>query len=302
LAIIIAALSAPAVFGQAVTLPNPLLPPEDLPVAAQKYWSPLGLPRLRDPIAAGESAKLPVGAYDVDLLEAFTDVSSLLTQKTEKVGALRVLKLKAGTEWSRPLKKSDSGRLFVSILAYASNVTVVSVGNAWVSIVDSPNSDGLQIMVGEGSTAGVKWRASGLDVMPDQFGGATLANLPVLTIRVDTNAGIWDLYAGPRLIADSIPLSKGEAPNLAFKAGKDGAWVCGLIQTTENPLFADANNNGIDDAFEQKKNGALLPASTDLATRSRLIKVWNSEAYLNPQRAWFLEKPLADRFNKAVKN
>ena len=63
------------------------------------------------------------------------------------------------------------------------------------------------------------------------------------------------------------------------RAGKEGAWISGLVLADENPLYDDANNNGIDDRFEVEKRGTALPANAALTDRKLLAQQWK-EAHL----------------------
>ena len=80
-----------------------------------------------------------------------------------------------------------------------------------------------------------------------------------------------------------------------MKAGTEGAWVCGLVLADENPLYADANFNGIDDGFERQKRGALLPAGAAIAPRQQLAQDWKVAQRAKAPPVLFVNRPLPDR-------
>jgi hypothetical protein len=79
------------------------------------------------------------------------------------------------------------------------------------------------------------------------------------------------------------------------KAGANGAWVCGLVLADENPLFVDANANGIDDAFEkEKRGGTLLAANATTTDRTALAAQWKSSQNAKPPAPLTVLRPLPD--------
>ena len=93
----------------------------------------------------------------------------------------------------------------------------------------------------------------------------------------------------------ALPPRKSAPGNLqVVAAGNAGAWLCGLVLADENPLYADANFNGIDDAFEKQKRGVLLQATASLAAHQLLAKEWQSAQRAKPPPALFLFRPLPD--------
>src|SRR5882724_5175046 len=148
-------------------------------------------------------------------------------------------------------------------------------------------------MIGEPSAAGLQWRDTGILVLKQVFGGQTMASFPVITVRLDPKAGVWDLYSGSRQVADNVALAKpgstdANAGKFLVRPGNGRAWLCGLVQTEDNPLFEDTNGNGIDDAFEREKKGGLLPASLTPAERAAAAKEWRETARTQRSQAWLI--------------
>jgi hypothetical protein len=94
-----------------------------------------------------------------------------------------------------------------------------------------------------------------------------------------------------------LPLiaAKRDHRQFTVKAGTEGAWVCGVVLADENPLYEDANVNGIDDAFERQKHGVLLPAGAAIATRQQLAQDWKAAQRAKAPPALFVQRPRSDR-------
>ena len=119
----------------------------------------------------------------------------------------------------------------------------------------------------------------------------------MLTVALDPAAGVWHLYSGSRLLADHLPLLAGKGNDRQFTvtAGTEGAWICGLVQSDENPLYEDANFNGVDDAFEKQQfGGTVLPATATLPDRQQLAQQWKAAQRTKAPAALFLNRPLPD--------
>jgi hypothetical protein len=273
--------------------------PADLSANPDDVRAPLGLPRLKTKSKPGKAAPLASSAYDLDPLAVPPVAKTAGGICPVQRNGVRVLELDAAHEWKRPLLKSGKGPLCVSFLLYGSDATVIAIDGAWLGVARSPVSQCLQLMIGESTPEGPKWREAGLHVQCQTYGGGEMAPFPVLTVRLDPGAEVWDLYAGPRQLADNISLPKtkgGETPpdHFLVRAGQGKTWLCGLVQTTDNPLFEDSNGNGIDDDFERSKKGALLPANLPVAQRAATAKEWRDSATARPPEAWRVEKPRPD--------
>ena len=75
-----------------------------------------------------------------------------------------------------------------------------------------------------------------------------------LSARLDFTGHKWDLYAGGTMVAADVPFINSASTYLSsFQVQGDTAaasGVDGILAGPSNPLFADTNNNGIDDAWE----------------------------------------------------
>ncbi|MBI5693183.1 MAG: hypothetical protein HZC55_24160 [Verrucomicrobia bacterium] len=80
-----------------------------------------------------------------------------------------------------------------------------------------------------------------------------------------------------------------------LRSGSEGAWVTGLVLADENPIYEDANANGLDDRFEVSRRGFLLPASASKAERQTLAQQWREAQRAKPPPAFFVQRPAADR-------
>ena len=74
-----------------------------------------------------------------------------------------------------------------------------------------------------------------------------------LTVRLDEPRGIWDLYEEDRPIAARIGLGAGASAGIftVTSRGPGPTLLDELLLSERNPLFEDADGDGIDDAFER---------------------------------------------------
>jgi hypothetical protein len=123
-----------------------------------------------------------------------------------------------------------------------------------------------------------------------------LAPLPVLTLRIDPEAGMWDVYSGARLLAHGLPLIAANRADrrIILKAGTDGAWISGVVLADDNPLYDDANENGIDDRFEYQQRGGPLPSGA-IVERGLVADQWRSAQRGGGAPILVFRRPLPDR-------
>ena len=256
---------------------------------------PLGLPRLAPSGAVTPVPVLAAGKFAVDDL-ATTGAGA---SKEQKKG-IDYVALDPAREWTRPLRGSGKDVQFVSFSVHASLSTIVRVGDAWLALIDGLSAKYGQLMVGKPGRTGIDWQPLNIHLPLAPYGGKPFAALQTLTVRLDPQAGNWDLYFGSRLVAEDLPfytpVGKGNPKELSILPGKQGAWMVGLVQSDENPLYEDANANGIDDRFEQQHRGALLAASAPAADRTALIKAWRAYTRTHPTPALVVKRILPDRF------
>jgi hypothetical protein len=234
--------------------------------------APLGLVRLHNDTYPGHPATLPTSKFAVDPLAA--DETSGV--KKDKMGGVDFLRLAPGREWWRPLRGPARAISFVSFQLAASQSTIIDLGGARIGLTASTTSGTLQLMFDESLAGKLHWKALNLQAGAAKYGGMTLVALPTLTVRVDPNARTWDLYWAGRMVAAGLPLIAAKIDDRRFvlRAGMEGALITGLVMADENPLYEDANLNGVDDGFERQSRGMLLANNATFANRKLLADEW----------------------------
>jgi hypothetical protein len=269
-----------------------------LPAQVPTPATPLGLPRLRAQPPNGAPASLKAADYDIDTLDLPANGRALGLRK-ESQGSSEVLKIAADKELVRPLKTSPGKVAYYSFLVYGSPYSVLSFEGVSLAFAASPVSGAIELMVGVEVDGKLSWRSTNQHLSVDTYGGQRLAGSPVLTVRVDPKAGEWDLFSGPRQVASNLPLlpdaGKGAKRELVLHGGTDGLWLAGFVQSSANPLFEDANDNGVDDAFERSKGGSLQGANASGEDRRALAAAARADALTKTPEAWFLDRPRPDR-------
>lgn len=240
----------------------------------------LNLPRLKP---TGH-ARLEATRFTIDPLDdqPATGARSVIQERS------RSLRLPAAREWSRPLRGRPQDILFVSFLAYPSIGTSCDIGGARFILQPGAQAGRARLVVG-GTT-------QVLTVKLETHGGARLAALPVLTVRLDPPAGTWDLYSFDRLLAADLPLAPDKgARQFSVQPGSEGASLVGLVVAADNPLFVDTNANGIDDTFEKSaRHGTLLAANTPAGDRRKLASEWMAAQHRAGPIAWRIRRPAPD--------
>jgi Alpha/beta hydrolase of unknown function (DUF900) len=125
----------------------------------------------------------------------------------------------------------------------------------------------LQVFSGNGSGGGT-WASTPFTIPLDANNLAQ--NWVRLTARLDFTRQLWDLYANSQMIAADVPFVSVSSYLSTFQLQGDVTTASGLDDIyagPANPLFADVNNDGIDDAWETAhglslttNNRALSPA------------------------------------------
>ncbi|MDI1248189.1 MAG: Ig-like domain-containing protein [Lacunisphaera sp.] len=131
-----------------------------------------------------------------------------------------------------------------------------------VALTGTSSSGNLQVFSGDGAGGGT-WLPTGAGPVLDASG--RVADWLRLTTRADYTGKTWDLYLNGRMIAANLGFIDNTQP--AFTGlGLSGhaTLVTGfddLLVGFENPLFADADHDGMDDAWETAHG--LNPALND---------------------------------------
>jgi hypothetical protein len=153
--------------------------------------------------------------------------------------------------YAKPVAESD-----------IATATTFNVGSARFAFVRNGGEGILQTFNGNGSGDGA-WS-------PTIFTTPLAANRQSqnwieLTVRLDFTQGTWDLYAnGAMVAANQGFLDSTSAALASFSVQGDAATaseIDDILADTDNPLFTDANNDGIPDSWEQHYN--LSTATND---------------------------------------
>lgn len=232
------------------------------------------------------------GRFEVDALSAARAPGAANARRN----AVEILQLPAGVDWSRPLRGNPREVTFASLHACVSQSTIIEAGGARLGVTASASDGCLQLMYDDSTAGSLQWKGLGVVVRVERYEGAMLAPLPVLTLRIDPEAGVWDVYSGARLLAHSLPMIAANRADrrITLRAGANGAWISGVVLSDDNPLYEDANENGIDDRFEYQQRGALLPTGAH-AERGLVADHWRSVQRAAGVPILVFRRPLADR-------
>jgi hypothetical protein len=290
----------------AATPPTPVAPSKaDAPAKQPKIVSKndpsvvtapaLNLPRLQTRTKPGDLTRMASNHVTVDKLSPQGSPGAKAVTK----GALTYLTINSGKDFSSPIRSKANDPTFVSFFVYASDGTTFDIGGARLAIKATTKPGYAQLFVSENATPSSPLRALPEFVRIETHDKAALAALPVLTVRLDPKAKVWDLYSFNRLVAEDLPLTTAptrgnQAKEFSLTAGKAGASIHSLVSSDENPLFADLNNNGIDDKFERTKRTHLLDDDNTAADRSKMVHDWKAHQTATKLKPWSIQRPLPD--------
>lgn len=255
--------------------------------------APLGLPRLESNPRPGQPAPLAPERYTVDGLAAGGVPGVGRTRRED----CDLLVLEPGSQWSRPLRGAGREIAFVSFQFCASASTILDVAGVRLGLTLGPAGNSLQLMYDDSASGALQWKPLQVHVATAAYGGRTMAALPTLTLRLDPLNQTWDLFSGARLVASQLPMiaARNDRWQFTVRGGAAGAWLSGLVCADENPLFADANANGVEDAFERQRRGHLLSPTAGAADLRALAAEWREAQRLQPPAALYVKRPAADR-------
>lgn len=254
--------------------------------------APLGLLRLQPATKPGQAPVLTASKFAVDDLSAGAALGASKIRRDD----VDLLTLDPNREWSRPLRGSPREVSFVSFLLLGSSGTIIDLGGVRLGLTLSPAGGNLQLMYDDSTSGTLQWKPLNVHIGTGRFGGRTFAALPTLTVRLDPASNTWDLYSGSRLMVDHLPIiaARKDQRQFSLRAGNEGAWLTGLVMADENPLYEDANANGIDDRFELQKRGALLAGTASVADRQSLAQEWKTAQRQSRPPALFVKRPQPD--------
>ncbi len=244
---------------------------------------PQGLPRLAGWQTEQESTSIPESA--ISIVDIGSPQVAASTGRISTQGKIPYLAIAPGTEWTTPLRPLRAGANYTTFTLQASLDSVVSVDGVFVSLVKSTLPGYATMMVGYPKANAIEWVSLFHDVEVRPYSGQLMGTLAIVTICTDTEAHQWSISLCDRLAAHDLPLgpvSPGIPRIFSVKAGAAGAWVCGVATSDENPVFEDANHNGVRDSFEIKLLGAPLDRKASRETREQLIQMWKERMYIEP--------------------
>lgn len=257
-----------------------LLPAEE---KDQLTKPPQGLRRLAGRPAEPGGTVIPASAISiVDIGAPQVEASA---GRIASRGNIRYLALPPGAEWSTSLRPLRAGVNYTTFTMLASLDTIVSVDGALVSLVKSYQPGYATVVVGYPKDDAIEWVSLDHHVGLRPYGGQPMGTLAVITICTDTESRQWSILLLDQVAAYDLPLGQVEpgAPRvLSVKAGPSGAWVCGVANSDENPVFDDGNHNGVRDSFETTLLGAPLARHASRRDRDALVNLWKLRFELQP--------------------
>ncbi len=153
--------------------------------------------------------------------------------------------------------RSDPGVTFVDLFATPAAAAVAADGVFFetdavqVALTGGAGVGSLQAFNGNGAEGGAWYTTSASPLL--DTAGRTRDWLRVTT-RTDYTARIWDLYVDGRMIAANLGFLKNSPPSLTGLSLSGHATVAttvdDLLAGFENPLFVDADKDGMEDAWE----------------------------------------------------
>jgi alpha-tubulin suppressor-like RCC1 family protein len=153
------------------------------------------------------------------------------------------------------------------------------------AMANSGTNGQLDAFDGDGAGGG-QWRTTSFTA-PLAAGGQT-QNWIRFTGRLDFGRHTWDLYANGQMVAAGLGFRESNSSGLTtFGVQGHAAAVTRLdylLAGPQNPLFADLNDNGIDDAWETAHGLSLSGNNRDLSPSGNGVTVVQSYiAGLDPQ-------------------
>jgi len=226
-------------------------PPRGMSDSARENWAPLGLPRLRHSVPLGQAVPLGSNSYFIDPLER-NEAGHERQNLVERDG-IRILEIGEGYQWVRPLLWSNPTS-FISVQIYATLGTRFRIGGQSFKFDTGPLENGGTLYFKNPEVEG--WMSSGVHIRMEEFEGRRYAALPIITVRYSPIESKWDAFFGATRKVSSMPIhgELGMPNTIEIEGGRGGAWVSGLVQSIENPLFEDADKNGVADEMLSDKS------------------------------------------------
>lgn len=157
--------------------------------------------------------------------------------------------------------------------------------------------DGSLVGFGKSGAQGIVYASNGENWVDSGYrfwmnrDGCTASDWVRISIRQDVANGYWDLYVDGKMFLGNIAFNgRGDEPGyLAFLGGNLSAdvYVDDLKIWTSNPVFTDADNDGMADSFESDPAHAFDTSSNDREQPSPEPNTTRIQYYLNATHTWF---------------
>lgn len=252
--------------------------------------APLSLPRLAPNAHMLGEKPMHKEAFEVfEMLNlSETDQATL----DERHGVV-YLQIEPGAVWQQKLRNQQPVLNYTTFTLNASLGTAINIAGASLVIEPSERDAAYASIHAVGPEKRVIHETPWL-----LFNGRRMASLSIVTIQVNRKANTWSIWFRDMLLATDLPLVRQPHPSGQFEvvAGKGGAWLCGLVNGDENPLFEDSNGNAVPDEFERKTMGRLLENNAAKESVTSLRKAWLKDKLTRGPAEFILTTPLPDSF------
>jgi hypothetical protein len=202
---------------------------------------PLGLKRLAG-IAATPGEKTPAAnSYEVVNITSGQAPAGSNGSTRQRKG-VSFVEIEANGTWEQPLRGLHNGISYTTFTILGSIGTQIDIGGAKIAIVPSEIENYAAFMIGYPSESGIEWKPLNHETPLVLVAGRTMANLAAVTVRADSEKGVWAIFLRDYLAAENLPLVSTKPQslrNLVVNGGNDGAWACELACSDVNPLFED---------------------------------------------------------------
>jgi hypothetical protein len=252
--------------------------------------APLSLPRLSPQAHLLGEKPLHKDAFEVLEIASLPDSDKA---KLDERHGVPYLQIEGGEIWHQKLKSHSSRVSYITFTLNGSIGTKINIGGA--SLVVEPSERDL-------AYAAIKTRGPSGRIIHETpwllYNGRRMAPLSIVTIQVNRKSHTWSIWFRDMLLASDIPLETQTHSIEDFEvvAGKGGVWLCGLVNSSENPLFEDFNDNAVPDEFEEKTLGRKLEGDATSAAKNSLRKEWLKDKLARAPAQFVLTSPLPDNF------
>lgn len=179
---------------------------------------------------------------------------------------------------SRSIKLSQhsSNSDYFTVTGYVSIGTSITIKGAQIGIVPATSPLDGSIEMAEIVYISPEGVEKSDVYIPTVFGGASKrALLNHVTVQVNKRAGTWSLFVRGIPIATDIGLNNAKGKDrlsIDVLSGEGGVKINEILRSRTNPYYTDADENGIDDEFEEKNLNSMRSM-----TKKEKIEKWLEE-------------------------